>query len=362
MTRKPKIAVIGLKGLPAFGGAAVVGQHLLDHMKDEFDFTIYAVASHTNQKQYNDIQQLVLPNLGKGALNTLLYYIQCMLHVLFVGKYDLIHLHHSESGFIVPFLGLRYRVLTTFHGIYRELDPKFGKAANWLFKYGTEQNLKHANVVTSVSEPDAVYCRKNYQVAVDYIPNGIDILPVNKQPANGRITFAAGRIYEIKGLHFLLQAMREMDHPPGLTVIGDTEQVPAYRDKIMQMATGLDVEFVGLIKDREKLFQMISASNLFVFPSVTEAMSMMLLEVASLQTPIIASNIEANRAVFGDEQVLFFETENYQSLQEKLTWALANPTAMEHKADQAYQRLCTQYTWDSICTRYSKHYYTLIKA
>ena len=353
---KPRIAVIGLKGLPAFGGAAVVGQHLIDNMRRDHDFTIYAVASHTDQKQYGDIKQIVFPKFGTGALNTLLYYIQSMLHCLFIGKYDIVHLHHSESGFIVPFIKLRFPVVTTFHGIYRGTDPKFGRAANWLFKYGTAQNLKHANVVTSVSEPDAIYCRKNYNSKVEYIPNGIDIMKFAPPPESNRITFAAGRIYEIKGLHLLLQAMRGMDNPPPLTVIGDTEQVPAYTKEIMKLSKGLDVKFVGLIKEREVLFNMIAASKLFIFPSLTEAMSMMLLEVASLGTPIIASNIEANKAIFTDSEIQFFETENQLSLRENLEWAQKNQEAMEAKATNAFNRLVAEYTWDKICLQYSKVY------
>jgi glycosyltransferase involved in cell wall biosynthesis len=360
--RRPRVAVIGLKGLPGFGGAAVVGQHLLDHMKDEFDFTVYAIASHTSQKRYNGIRQIVLPNFGKGGFNTLLYYVQSMLHCLFLGKYDMIHLHHSESGFIVPLLRLRYRVLTTFHGVYRESDPKFGKLANWLFRFGTQQNLKYADVVTSVSEPDADYCLQKYGANVDYIPNGIDVQEsASAQPKSGRITFAAGRIYEIKGLHLLLKAMHEMEHAPALTVIGDTEQVPEYRNKVMELSQGLDVEYVGLIKDREKLFKMISASELFVFPSLTEAMSMMLLEVASVRTPIVASDITANKAVFVEGEVIFFETQNHISLKERLEFALSHPEQMHENAVRAYDRLCSQYTWDSICNRYAQHYRHLIK-
>ena len=359
---RPKIAVIGLKGLPAFGGAAVVGQHLLDHMKDDFEFTIYAVASHTDKRQYKGIRQIILPNMGKGGLNTLLYYIQSVLHCLLFARYDLIHLHHSESGFIVPFLKLRFPVITTFHGIYREQDPKFGKLANWLFKYGTEQNLKHADLVTSVSEPDARYCRDHYRAKVDYIPNGIDIFELEKQQPSGRITFAAGRIYEIKGLHLLLQAMQEMKDPPALTVIGNTNEIPAYRDIIMEMSKGLDVEFVGMIKDRVKLFEIIAASDLFIFPSITEAMSMMLLEVASLRTPIIASDIEANRAVFEEGEVIFFETRNHRSLKQKLEFALANPGQLQEYSAKAYNRLRTQYVWDSIYTQYTLRYRKLIKA
>mgnify|MGYP006865135928 CR=1 FL=1 len=62
---KSRIAVIGLNGLPNFGGAVVVGQHLLNHMKDDFDFTIYAVASHTDQKDYNAFARSYFPTSEK---------------------------------------------------------------------------------------------------------------------------------------------------------------------------------------------------------------------------------------------------------------------------------------------------------
>lgn len=78
MKKKPKIAVIGLKGLPAFGGAAAVGENIIDQLKDRFDFTVYSVASHTNNKTgpINGIQQIVFRNHGKGSVNTLIYYLK----------------------------------------------------------------------------------------------------------------------------------------------------------------------------------------------------------------------------------------------------------------------------------------------
>ena len=36
MKAKPKIAVIGLKGLPAFGGAATVGENLINNSSHLF--------------------------------------------------------------------------------------------------------------------------------------------------------------------------------------------------------------------------------------------------------------------------------------------------------------------------------------
>ena len=43
-----KIAVIGLKGLPAFGGAAAVGESLINKLKNEYNFTVLSTASHTS--------------------------------------------------------------------------------------------------------------------------------------------------------------------------------------------------------------------------------------------------------------------------------------------------------------------------
>ena len=48
--KKKRIGVIGLKGLPAFGGAAAVGENLIAHLKEDYDFTVYSVSSHTYLK------------------------------------------------------------------------------------------------------------------------------------------------------------------------------------------------------------------------------------------------------------------------------------------------------------------------
>ena len=41
---KPKIAVIGLKGLPAFGGAATVGENIINQLKDNYQFFVYSTS------------------------------------------------------------------------------------------------------------------------------------------------------------------------------------------------------------------------------------------------------------------------------------------------------------------------------
>ena len=110
--KKYRIAVIGLKGLPAFGGAATVGESIINELKNEYQFTVYAVGSHTHHEgQQDGYYQIVFRKFFIKKLNILIYYLRSALHCIFFGKYDLIHLHHVDGAVILPLLRLRYKVI-----------------------------------------------------------------------------------------------------------------------------------------------------------------------------------------------------------------------------------------------------------
>ena len=366
--KKLKIAVIGLKGLPPFGGAANVGERLINQLKNKYDFTVLSVASHTDKKntKYNGVKQIVFSNYGKGGINTLLYYLRSLLHVWF-NNYDIIHLHHAESGFITPLLKLKSKVVVSFHGVFRGEDPKFSKLQNRFFRFSEKLNVFNADYVVSVSKPDKEYIKKKYGMDISYIPNGIDKLFFeNKldsivEKTNNYIFFAAGRIYKIKGLHLLIEALQMIENKEKLYVAGDLDQVREYANSIKKKAFGLDIKYLGLIKDKKKLNATIKHAKFFVFPSLTEAMSMMLLEVASMKTPLIVSDIDANKAVFDSNEVLFFKTENSKSLAEKIEFANRNPKKMEEMANNAYNKLISKYTWETIALQYDNIFNSIMK-
>jgi len=365
---KPKIAIIGLKGLPAYGGAARVGENIIEQLKDKYDFTVLSVSSHSQKldKRINGVNQIVFNKVGNGGLNTLFYYLKCLFHVL-PRKYDLIHLHHAESGFITPFLRLKYKVVVTFHGIYKNNDPKFSKFLNWFFRYGEKKNVQYANQVVSVSSPDSEYIEKNYSKQILYIPNGINLKnsieyrPVIQSQKKDYIFFAAGRIYQIKGLHLLLKAVKKINAQIEIKIAGDLNQIPEYRKEIEFLSAELNVSYEGMIKDKLTLMSMIAAAKFFVFPSLTEAMSMMLLEVVSMKTPVIASNILSNRAVFNDDELLFFKTNEADDLALKIEFALNNNDDMSQRAGRAYEKLKNEYTWKMIAKQYETIYDNLLK-
>lgn len=358
-----KIAVIGLKGLPAIGGAASVGESLLNQLKNEFNFTILSMSSHADKEEYNGVKQLIFKTYFKGSLNTYIYYIQCLFHCI-INKYDIIHLHHAESGFITPLLRIRSKVVCTFHGIYKDDDPKFNRFLNAFFRFSERLNVYFANKIVSVSAIDQNWINQKYKAKIEYIPNGISLVENSnikkiKNTKNKYILFSAGRIYQIKGLHILLNSLKSINIK--LIVVGDLNQIPEYKLEILKLSKGLNVEFVGMIKNKDKLFELISNSIFFVFPSTTEAMSMMLLEVVSLKIPIIASDIPANTVIFSKNELLFFRSENSSDLNEKINYALHNCEKMKQNAENAYNRLKENYQWKAISDQYKKIYNKLLE-
>jgi glycosyltransferase involved in cell wall biosynthesis len=360
--RKPKIAVIGLKGLPAYGGASAVGENIKGRLKDDYDFTILSVASHTTRKTgyVNGIRQIVFKNHGRSSLNTLIYYWKCLFHCLF-HNYDLIQLHHGESGFITPLLRLKYKVIVTFHGVCHFPDPKFSGLHNWFFRHSEKLNVKFANEIISVSKPDQNYILEKYKKEIRYIPNGIllnDELNsiLNKKSPKDYLLFAAGRIYQIKGLHLLLEAAKKINLQTEIKIAGDIDQVNSYKLEVEKLAEGLNTKYLGLIKNKSDLMKIVAEAKLFVFPSLTEAMSMMLLEVVSMKTPVIASDIPSNKAVFSDEEVLFFRNNDTEDLAQKLRFAIDNPILMSQKAEKAFDKLVQSYSWEIISEQYKEIY------
>jgi glycosyltransferase involved in cell wall biosynthesis len=354
-----KIAVIGLKGLPAFGGAATVGENLIHELKDNFRFTVYAVSSHTHREGLHDgYEQIVFKKFFIRKLNILYYYIRSAIHCVFMRRYDLIHLHHVDGAFIIPLLRLKYRVILTSHA-QPQVNEKWPRIVKHFFTFSERIALWFANRITTVSTPLADIYRKKTTRTIHYIPNGVSVkqrIAEKVIAEENYILFAAGRIIPLKGLHILIKAMHEGNLQKKLLVIGDMEQIPSYKSEISILCEGINVEFIPLIREKPLLLRYVQRADYFVFPSYSENMSLMLLEAALVKTPVICSDIPANTVIFNENEVTFFRVNNHLDLLEKLIYADKNPDKLKEKAEAAFQKLITEYDWSNIALQYKALY------
>lgn len=364
-----KIAYLGIKGLPAQAGADRVVEAIVQRVvADEYQPTVYCSSRVVSKEaRYPGVHIRRIPALPGKHLHAASLFLLSALHALCFGHYDLIHVHNVEACFVLPLLRLRYQVIATSHGAAQRLD-KWGTLAKALIRLAEYPYVRCASCATSVSQPMAAYYQHKYGKPIHYLPNGVAesqvdeeaalaLLKINRTEANRYILFASGRILPSKGCHLLLEAFRSLEDDLELLVVGDTAQVRGYWQQLAQLADPR-VRFIPFIAAKETLFGLVRAARLFVFPSTVEAMSMMLLEVASLGTPLICSDIPENTAVLPD-RALFFESGNAGDLGIKLRWALDHPAEMAALAQAAQTWVRQTYAWDDIVRQYESLYRTV---
>ena len=86
---------------------------------------------------------------------------------------------------------------------------------------------------------------------------------------------------------------------------------------------------------------------------------MMLLEVASLGTPLVSSDISPNRAILL-QQALFFRSGDAGDLRGKLDWALHHRDEMRDLGSKAKRWVMRNYHWDSIVSQYEALYHHIV--
>jgi glycosyltransferase involved in cell wall biosynthesis len=258
---------------------------------------------------------------------------------------------------------MKYRVMVTSHARPQESE-KWGRLARMLFNRNEKTVMRRASVFTAVSRKLKDYYREHYGREIHYIPNGVTIQEIGPSPSmqsERPLVFAAGRIIPLKGCHTLLNALHEIRYSGPVRIIGNLDHMPTYKKELFELSKELNVEFVGLIREKVRLLELIRDAKFFIFPSYNENMSMMLLEAASVSTPIICSDIPENKVIFHDQEVLFFHSEDHQDLAEKIMWALSNAGQMAQRAGKAHAKVLAEYTYERISGEYRKLYESLFR-
>jgi len=365
ITRK-KIAILGIKGLPSKGGAERVVEAIVNNLHHEFDFSVYSIDSYSKDFQPKDIRLIKLKNFGGKHLSSFSLFIFSAVHALLFEKYDLIHIHNTDAGFIVPMLRIKYKVIGTSHG-YAYKREKWNRIAKFFLKRSEAIFLKFSNVITSVSKSISYELNMRTKKEVIFIPNGIDepkwienvsLKDEYKLRETDYLCFAAGRIDPTKGCHFLLEAFKNITSDLNLVVIGDFTHKKDYSDDLYRMADD-KVKFIPFIENKKTLFGIIKNAKLFILPSTVEAMSIMLLEVAALGIPIICSDIPENVCVLEDNTI-YFKSGHEKDLKEKIEFCLDNYEEISGKAKRTKDWILKQYRWEIISDEYRKLYNNIL--
>jgi glycosyltransferase involved in cell wall biosynthesis len=289
------------------------------------------------------------------------------VHALLWGRYNVVHVHGSENGFVVPLLRLRYPVVSTNHGPAYERE-KWSVPARRLIRGMERLSVVPVDEATAVAANQAEALTRRYGRWVRHIPNGIAcgervdesgaeaLLTGLGLESGGYVLFAAARVDPTKGCHTLIEALHALASPPPTLVVGDLGHAPGYGDSLRARAHGLPLHFVPRLEDKATVLGLLKRCRAFVFPSTVEAMSMMLLESLSVGAVGVASDIAENAMILPPGYPLFRAGDAgalAASLSDVLSWSVRERTA---HGDAARRWALGLYDWDVIAKSYLRAY------
>lgn len=366
--RPLQVAMIGHKRIPSReGGVEIVVDELSTRMVklgcevDAYNRFGYHVSGkefdEKRERYYNGVRIFTIPTPSSSSLNAIVYSFLATIRSLF-GRYDIIHFHAEGPCtmiWIPKLFGMR--VVATIHGLDWQRS-KWGNFASKVLRFGEKMAAKHADELIVLSENMKDYFQKEYGRETSYIPNGI-ICPEHKEincikekyglEKDEYILFLA-RIVPEKGLHYLIDAFKDIATDKKLVIAGGSSHSHDYMDQITTMSQeDSRIVMTGFVQG-EILEELYSNSYIFVLPSDVEGMAVSLLEAMSYGNCCLVSDIDENMEVVQDK-ACSFQKGNVEDLKQKLEELLTRPDIVEKYRKESADYICGRFNWDDVVDR-----------
>ncbi len=337
---------------------------LASHMTDEFDVTalVPAAPGAKNREVLEGVQVIryhyfpvhkwetlcypgaIVPRIKEKKMRILLVpflFISLYFHLWkILPEYDIVHAHWLipqgivQSFFKKPYIvtGHGGDVVSLNKGIMRKLKVRC---------------LKKARHVTVVSE----YLKGRVQELVpeiepEVISMGVDTRKFGKQhrvenyfgQGDKKVVLFVGRLVEIKGVTYLIEAMKQVDAM--LVVVGDgplRRELELQGEKINILAECEKIKFLGN-RTHEELRKIYASADVFVCPSITaqdggrEGFGLVLLEAMASGLPVVASKS-------GGIVQIIKDGENGLLCEERCVWQLVDNICTLCNDKSLYQRI-----------------------
>lgn len=362
-----KIAMIGHKRIPSReGGIEIVVAELSKRMAAQgHDVTAYNRKSEhiagkdfeqsEKIKQWQGVKIKWVKTPDSSKLNAIVYSFFATLRAVF-SRFDIIHFHAEGPASMVILAKLfRKRSVVTIHGLDWQRS-KWGGFATKFLKFGERTAAKYADEIIVLSKNVQDYFINVYNRETVFIPNGIS-KPDNYEPEiiknkygldkDGYILFL-GRLVPEKGVHYLIEAYKELDTDKKLVIAGGSSHTKEYESELKALANGNEnIIFTGFIQGKE-LDELYSNAYIYCLPSDLEGMPISLLEAMSYGNCCLTSNIAECSEVCG-ENAVYFEQGNVQSLKSTLEELLKNEERVSKLKNAAARYILSRYNWDNVC-------------
>lgn len=362
-----KIAVIGVKGLPANqGGIEHYCQALYPRIvKRGHSVDLYARSSYVKKPwfsvyEYQGVRIICLPSLPFRGLDALTSSGLAALVAAFK-SYDIVHFHALGPSLFsfIPRLLSSAKIITTCQGLDWQRG-KWGRISSGTILLGERMAAKYGHNIIVVSQALQAYFQKTYNLKSVYIPNGPGIYA--QSDANftfvrslgletGKYLLFLGRLVPEKRPDLLIEAFQRLKQSDWkLVLAGGDSDTTDYIAELKQISQGNPkIIFAGELKG-SRLSEMVRGAGMFILPSDLEGLPLAMLEAMREGIPVLASDIPPHRQLIAQDRGLLFNAGNILSCAKAIEQGINQPEKLASMATKAQKYVQTNYDWEKITT------------
>ena len=281
---------------------------------------------------------------------------------------DIVHIH---SPFMMGRMGLTYAkkrgipVIGTMHSQFRQ---DFYRATK--NKYLSEK-LNKKMVIEPFEKCTKCYA-VNHEIARIYhedygykempevLGNATEMKPANKKEArnyinekyhlddNQKVLLFVGRINALKNIYFIVDALKELkkisDLDFKMLFVGSGQDEEKLKEYIIKNKLSNNIIMCGRVANRKKLSYYYQRADLFLFPSLYDASSIVQIEAASQKTPTLFIEGAATIGSIKNNIDGFISEDNYKAYALKIKEIMEDEKLYKKVSNEAYKKVYI--TWD----------------
>lgn len=271
-------------------------------------------------------------------------------------KTDVVHIHAEGPAFMcwLPKL-FGKRVVVTVHGLDWQREKwKSGFGAKYIH-LGEKMAVRFADEIIVLSQNVQAYFQTTYGRRTRWIPNGVsrpEIVPAKEITERfglkkDEYILFLGRLVPEKGIHYLIEAFRNVQTHQKLVIAGGASDTDDYVQQLKALAQEDErILFPGFVQGR-LLAELYSNALVYVLPSDVEGMPLSLLEAMSYGNCCLTSDIEECTEVI-QEHGVSFQKGNVEDLHRKLQQLCDDTTLVQAYKTEAADFICQKYSWDAV--------------
>lgn len=234
--------------------------------------------------------------------------------------------------------------------------------------------MKNADAALALTEHMRMVIQNIYMRRVLVVPNGVDLKLYNnisRDNARKKLNIACsnfilifvGRFAPVKGLPFLIAAVSMIKNEiPNikLLLIGYGDEQDNLKESVKKLNLENNIVFLGPIENTE-IPAYLSASDVFVLPSLSEGLPLVILEAMAAGLPIIATKITGMPEIIQEGKNGFLvEPANPNDLADRIIY-LCNNSLVRKYISENNKAKSEHFGWEKIAEKLEDIYISILK-